>query len=340
MRVTIIADPHLPVPPLRYGGSERIIAALCQGLVSAGHRVRLMAAPGSRDYGDLIVHRGPTASFASRAFRKLVFQAFSLWAARDADIVHCYGRADYLVSLLATRIPIVYSFMNPITQWDLDFFSRRRERLLLVSASDNHRRDVPDAARWRTVYPAIEIERIAFRAAPAGAYLSFLGRLTANKGAREAIQIAKRAGVPLKIAGNVSQEPGGVDYFEREIQPHLSGSIEWVGEITDVQKSDFLGNSRALLFPIQWEEPFGISLAESFAAGTPVIATRRGATAEQILHGRTGFVCDTIDQMVESTKRIDELDRRACRDACEQRFSGRVMTEHYLQLYRQLLAGL
>jgi glycosyltransferase involved in cell wall biosynthesis len=208
-----------------------------------------------------------------------------------------------------------------------------------VSASDNHRREVPAAAQWRTVYPAIDIERIPFRARPGGDYLAFLGRLTANKGAREAIQVAKRAGLPLKIAGNVSGESGGREYFEREVRPHLHGNVEWIGEINDAQKPEFLGNARALLFPIQWEEPFGISLAESFAAGTPVIATRRGATSEQIVEGQTGFICDTIDEMVAATGKIDQLDRAACRQACEQRFSGRVMTAHYLELYRELLGS-
>jgi glycosyltransferase involved in cell wall biosynthesis len=338
VRVTVIADPHIPVPPLRYGGSERIIAALCQGLTSAGHQVRLVAAPGSRNYGKLVTHRAPTGSFSSRAYRKLLFQALSLKALLDTDVVHSYGRADYLVSLLATKIPVVFSFMNPITPWDLAFFSRRREGIFLVSASDNHRKHVPVSPLWRTVYPSIEIERIPFHAVASGGYLAFLGRLTANKGAKEAIAVAERVGLPLKIAGNVSREPGGEAYFEREIKPHLGGAIEWVGEITDAQKGDFLGNARALLFPIQWEEPFGISLAESFAAGTPVVATRRGATEEQIVHGQTGFVCDTVDEMVEATRKVGTLDRGACRRVCEERFSGRVMTDHYLQLYRQLLA--
>jgi glycosyltransferase involved in cell wall biosynthesis len=141
----------------------------------------------------------------------------------------------------------------------------------------------------------------------------------------------------LKIAGNVSQETGGVAYFEQEIRPHLGSHIEWIGEITDAQKPHFLGNARALLFPIQWEEPFGIALAESFAAGTPVIATRRGATTEQIIQGKTGFVCDTVDDMVEATKHIDQLDRGACRQVCEERFSATAMTTRYLELYQDLV---
>ena len=137
--------------------------------------------------------------------------------------------------------------------------------------------------------------------------MAFLGRLTANKGTKEAIAVAKRAGMPLKIAGNISREAGGVEYFEREVRPHLDDQIQWIGEITDADKPDFLGNARALLFPVQWEEPFGISLAEAFAAGTPVIASRRGATREQIIEGVTGFVCDSVDEMVEAMDRANSF---------------------------------
>lgn len=336
VRVAIIADPNIPVPPIRYGGSERIIASLCRGLLAAGHQVRLVAGPGSRNYGELIIHRGHKASFLSRSYRKLLFQPLSLLAAQDADVVHSFGRSDYLWWLLASQVPLVVSFMNPITPWDLRFFSARQDRLLLVSASDNHRKGVPQTDQWHTVYPSIDVDRVSPRRKPAGNYLAFLGRLTANKGAKEAIEVAQRTGLPLRIAGNVSQEAGGPEYFDREVRPHLNDQIQWVGEIVDSQKSDFLGNARALLFPIQWEEPFGIALAESFAAGTPVIATRRGATTEQITHGSTGFLCDTVEEMVEATRHIDQLDRVACRRVCEERFSQPVMTARYLELYRRI----
>lgn len=339
MRVTIIADPVIPVPPRHYGGSERIVAALCRGLSEEGHLVRLVAGPGSRRYHELVVHRVAAPSFLSRARHKILFQPLSLWAARDADVVHNYGRPDYLHWLLSTDVPLVNSFMNPIGAPEADFFARRQRGLFLVSASDNHRSDVPATPQWRTVYPAIEIERIPFNARPRGNYLAFLGRLTANKGTKEAIAVAKRAGLPLKIAGNVSREPGGVEYFEREVKPHLGDRIQWIGEITDADKPEFLGNAQALLFPIQWEEPFGIALAEAFAAGTPVIASRRGATREQIIDGVTGFVCDSVDEMVEATTKIDRLDRAACRRVCEERFSAQAMTAHYLRLYQELRAG-
>jgi glycosyltransferase involved in cell wall biosynthesis len=186
------------------------------------------------------------------------------------------------------------------------------------------------------VYNTIDSDRIMYRAQP-GDYLAFLGRLTANKGVHVAIQVAKAAGRPLRIAGNISNEPGGPEFFERQVRPQLGGDIEWVGEINDEQKPDFLGNACALLFPIQWEEPFGMVVAESMAAGTPVLAMRRGAMPEVIEHGRNGFLCDTVEEMVAAVHRIDELDRAACRRTCEERFSPRVIVDRYLDIYRTLL---
>ena len=152
-----------------------------------------------------------------------------------------------------------------------------------------------------------------------------------------AIKVAHELKLPLKIAGNISNEPGGPEFFEREVRPHLRGKIEWIGEINDLQKPSFLGNARALLFPIQWEEPFGMVVAESLAAGTPVLAMRRGAMPEVIEHGYNGFLCDTTEEMAEFARRIDELDRAKCRRTCEQRFSPSVIVDRYLEIYRTLL---
>ena len=332
MRVTFIADPGLPVPPLGYGGAERNAALICAELARRGHQVRLLAGPGSSNYGELWPHRAPDATFPSRAYRKILFQLLSLRAMVDTDVVHNIGRIDYLWSLFRTRTPIVLTFQNHTTRQELLSLAMRRDRLALVSPSDSYRQGLPPD-RWWTVYNAVDAERIPYRAQPAGDYVAFLGRLTANKGVHVAIQVAKAAGLPLRIAGNVSRESGGEEFFEREVRPQLGQQIEWIGEINDEQKPDFLGNARALLFPIQWEEPFGMVVAESMAAGTPVVAMRRGAMPEVIEHGRNGFLCDTIDEMVAATRRIDELDRADCRRTCEERFSPRVIVDRYLDIY-------
>jgi glycosyltransferase involved in cell wall biosynthesis len=337
MRITFIADPVLPVPPRGYGGAERNAAFICEELVRRGHQVRLLAARGSRNYGELWEHSRPTASYWSRAYRKLRFQLTSLAAAADADVIHNIGRPDYLWLLLRTELPLVVMFQNDIDEDTLRELSIRKRRMALISASDAHRRG-QNNPQWWTVHNAVDVDRIAFKAQPTGDYLAFLGRLTANKGVHTAIRVAKMTGLPLRIAGNIANDRDGPSFFEREVRPHLGGQIEWIGEINDAQKPAFLGNARALLFPIQWEEPFGMVVAESLAAGTPVLAMRRGAMPEVIEHGKTGFLCDTVEDMVAGTRRLDELDRRACRAASEGRFSPRVIVDRYLEIYRALRA--
>jgi glycosyltransferase involved in cell wall biosynthesis len=336
MRITFIADPVLPVPPLGYGGAERNAALICEELVRRGHRVRLLASKGSKNYDALWPHRAPGSSFASRAYRKILFQGMSLSAVLDADIVHNIGRIDYLWALFRTKLPIVITLQNDLVKEELLWLADLRKRLALVSPSDSYRRHLPPK-RWWTIYNAVDSRRIPFQAKPAGGYLAFLGRMTFNKGVHLAIQVAKAAKLPLKIAGNISKETGAPEFFEREVRPQLGGDIEWVGEINDEQKPEFLGNARALLFPIQWEEPFGMVVAESMAAGTPVLAMRRGAMPEVIEHGVNGMLCDTVDEMVAAVARIDDLDRAACRRTCEQRFSPSAIVDRYLEVYGALM---
>lgn len=336
MRITFIADPLLPVPPLGYGGAERNAALICAELARRGHQVRLLAGEGSRNFGELWIHHPPGKSYASRAHRKLLFQLTSLRAALDTDVVHNIGRIDYLWSLWRTRLPIVITVQNEIVREELLALAGSRKRLALVSPSDSYRSHLP-ALGWWTVFNTVDSESIPFRAQPGGDYLAFLGRMTFNKGVHVAIDVAQALGCPLKIAGNISKEPGGPEFFEQQVRPRLGGNIEWVGEIDDTQKPDFLGNARALLFPIQWEEPFGMVVAESMAAGTPVLAMRRGAMPEVIDHGRNGFLCDSTEEMIAFARRVDELDRAECRRTCEQRFSPPVLVDRYLEIYRSLL---
>ena len=336
MRVTFIADPHIPVPPIGYGGAERNAALICEELARRGHEVRLLAGAGSRNYGELWVHQAPSANFHSRVYRKISFQLTSLRAALDSDVVHSIGRVDYLWSLLHTRVPLVLTLQNHAPKAELLKLAGSRSRVALVSPSDAYRRELPPA-RWTTIYNTVDSRRIEFTAEPSGNYLAFLGRLTANKGVHTAIQVAQHADLPLIIAGNIPDEPGGPEFFEREVRPHLGGKIEWIGEIDDVRKPEFLGNARALLFPIQWEEPFGMVVAESFAAGTPVIAMRRGAMPEVIEPGRNGFLCDSVTDMVEAVRRINELDRAYCRQTCDDRYSPRVAVDRYLDVYADVV---
>lgn len=337
MRFLVIADPHIPIPPQCYGGTERIIHLLCQGLQNRGHIVDLIAGAGSRSYGGhLKIHQAPTLAYASRAFRKLWFQYLSATSLSNVDIILNFGRIDYLELLLKTSKPLVCRFANPIYQSEIDFLVSRRKRgsLKFIGISQSQIAHLRSEKSFHVVYNGVELERFQFSGDLKGSssYLCFLGRLTQNKGVDIAIAVAQAAGIPLKIAGNIPNNQSDRHFFETAIRPHLGYGCEWVGSVDDEQKNNLLGNALALLFPIQWDEPFGIVMIESLACGTPVIATRRASTPEVIDHGKTGFLCESVNAMVEAVKQVYTLDRWACRHTAETRFSADSMVEQYLKV--------
>ena len=333
MNILLIADPHLPVPPLRYGGAERVAALYAAELSRLGHRVDLLAAPGSRPYGGhLYSHRAPSASWPSRAHRKLRFQLQSLAAARHCDVVYNLGRFDYMEALLAIRKPLLHCFSHPVDQALIQAAEARiRARAGFHFVSEHQR--AAAAVSVPAVTIANPVDSRFYSPGPGdGGYLLFLGRLTANKGVDLAIATARRCQLPLVIAGNRPDEPGAARFFKEQIEPHLDGQrVRWVGAVTDQQKQDLLGRAAALLFPIRWEEPFGIVMVEALACGTPVIATRRASTPEVIEHGRTGWLCEpTVEALADAVARLPAIDRRHCRQAAEQRFDVRVLTPRLL----------
>jgi glycosyltransferase involved in cell wall biosynthesis len=318
LRILVIADGKIPVPPAGYGGTERIVALMCEGLAARGHQITLMAARGSRNYGRLIAQPwAGSKPYPYRAWCKLRFQAQSLWHARGADVVINFGRVDYLWSLLKTTTPLICQFQNPVEHSEIKFLvSRRAETLLLVSASDHQRVHLAGTGPWRTIYNAVDTDRLAFAPRPEPGYLAFLGRLTAEKGVHVAIEVARWLGRPLRIVGNVSDEAGAREFFETRVRPQLGDGIEWVGPVDDDAKVPFLQNASALLMPIQWDEPFGLVVAEALACGTPVIATDRASMPELVRQGVTGFLCRSPDEMADAVGRLGKIDRRACREDC------------------------
>jgi glycosyltransferase involved in cell wall biosynthesis len=336
LRILVIADARIPVPPAGYGGTERIVALLCAGFAARGHQVTLMAARGSRNYGRLVTH--PWAGrkpYPYRAWCKLRFQAHSLWHARTADLVINSGRVDYLEGLLRTSTPLICRFDNPIEPSTIDFLlARRKQALALVSVSDHQRAHLAATDLWRTIHNAVDTDRLAFAPRPDPGYLAFLGRLTANKGVHVAIEVARRLGRPLRIAGNVSDEAGGREFFETRVRPQLGDGIEWVGPVDDAAKVPFLQNAAALLAPIQWDDPCPVIVPEALACGTPVLAMHRASMPELIHDGFTGFLCRSTDEMVAAVGRLGAIDRRACREDCEARFSADCMVEDYLNAIR------
>ena len=324
MKILVIADPHIPVPPVNYGGTERAAGLMCQGLVKRGHQVRLLAGPGSKDYGGgVTIHQPPSSAYFSRAYRKILFQFTALRAARAVDVVINYSRLDYLESLYRTRKPIIHWFQNPLTGDEVGYIlSRRQQGDHFIGISRSQIADDPEAARFNVIYNAVDTETIPFSPVPATPpYLLFLGRLTENKGVHTAIEAARRAGIKLVIGGNIPNEPGAAAYFETSIKPHLGPLCEWIGPYDDSTRIKLVAGATALLFPIQWKEPFGIVMIEALASGTPVIASRIASTPEVITHGKTGFLCDSVEEMAAAIHRIKEISRSECRASVEEQFS-------------------
>lgn len=341
MRILLIVDPIIPVPPREYGGVERIAAALCSGLKNEGHTVDLMACPGSKAFGGrLFIHLRPTRSFLSRLGRKLWFQSLSCLALAKVDCVINFGRLDYLYSVLRSGKPLICCFHNPIPKSEVEWLlNRRYQDMALVGISQAQIHTVKELIKFSVIYNSTDTDLFTPQMKSSGEiYLAFLGRLTANKGVDTAISVAKKCGLKLKIAGNVPQGTEDLRFFEEAVKPHLGDAIQYVGEVNDEQKKWLLGGAKALLFPIRWPEPFGIVMAESLACGTPVIATRCASTPEVIDDGKTGFLVDSEDEMVEAVKKIDLLNRWECRRQAEERFSVKVMTRQYLELIHRLLS--
>ncbi|MGE0039637.1 MAG: glycosyltransferase [Vicinamibacterales bacterium] len=343
MRILITADPFLPVPPVRYGGIERVIALLVERLVARGDEVALVAHPDSRTPAALVPYGWPPHA-GVRRLADLASLARAVWTRRGAvDIVHSFGRLAALAPVLHRGAPPVVQSYQRAVPWRGVERARRLATggLRFVGCSSALYADAPPAGRrlWRTVYNAVDMSTYDARAAVApDAPLVFLGRLEAIKGVHHAVRIARAAGRRLVIAGNRVPTPDGRAYFAASVEPHLEDpSVEYIGEVDDAAKNAVLGAAAALLMPIEWEEPFGIVMAEALACGTPVVGLRRGSVPEVVRDGVTGFVCETPEDMVAAVGRLGTLDRGACRADAEARFSADALVGGYAAVYDELV---
>jgi len=342
LRIAQVAPLYERVPPLRYGGTERIVGYLCDGLAERGHEVTLFASGDSATAATLVpatdraLRLDPDAGDPIAPHLLEIGQVLD--RADEFDIIHCH--VDVLAfpfSRLVSR-PTVHTlhgrldlpYMRPIYRYFHD--------LSLVSISDAQREPLRELdMRWiRTVYHGLPLADFPF-SPRGGRYLAFLGRIAPEKRPDLAIAVATRAGVPLKIAAKV--DPVDRGYFEREICPLLDDPlIEFVGEVGDDDRARFLGDALALLFPIDWPEPFGLVMIESLACGTPVIARPCGSVREVISPGRTGLIGESVDDLVTAVKRVDGLDRLECRREAEKRFSVERMVSDYEATFARLLS--
>jgi glycosyltransferase involved in cell wall biosynthesis len=342
MRILLIADPLIPVPPKHYGGTERIVALYAEEFSRLGHEVNLIAAEGSQSFGGkLYCHRAPNHQYHSRAYRKIRFQLQSILAFHRCDVVYNFGRIDYLKTLLSIGAQVLHCFQNPARQEDVNTFeSHHSSNIALHFISNNQRASVKSSLQSYVFSNCLNTRTIQCGKGEGG-YLAFLGRLTRNKGVDVAISTAKATGRRLVIAGTISSEEEGEKFFQEEVEPNLDGEqIVWIGPVDDQEKFKLLSNASAMLFPIRWDEPFGIVMAEALACGTPVIATNRGSTPDVIHHGENGFLCNSIEPSVEEFSHavscISLIDRMDCRQAAENHFDVRVVAPQVLEALERL----
>jgi glycosyltransferase involved in cell wall biosynthesis len=339
MRIAQVSPLYESCPPQLYGGTERVVSYLTEELVRQGHDVTLFASGDSRTNAAL---RAP----CDRALRlnpkckdplphHLVLLNQVSRCAEAFDIIHFHTDFVHFPIFAACWSKTLTTAHGRMDLPDYPPLFREFEMMPLVSISDAQRAPLPSANWCGTVHHGLPTDLYA--AGPGnGGYLAFIGRISPEKGVDKAVEIARRAGLPLKIAAKVDNADRA--YYNMRIKKLLKGEgVEFIGEIGDTDKGEFLGRAMALLFPIDWPEPFGLVAIEAMANGTPVIACRRGAAPEVVDHGVTGFVVDGVDQAVAAIPRSISLDRRAIRRRFEQRFTVERMAHNYVALYNEVL---
>ena len=339
MRIGQIAPLFESVPPELYGGTERVVGWLTEELVRRGHDVTLFASGDSRTSARLIsavprpLRLDPDSPDALAAHVVELGQAFG--RAPEFDVLHAHVDVLAFPFSRLGAIPIVHTLHGRLDTPAIVHALSEFSDIPLVSISDAQRTAVAHLdLRWVATVPhGLPLDAIPFSPA-GGRSLAFLGRISPEKGVRVAIEVAKRAGVPLRIAAKVDAPDRA--YFE-QIRPLLEHPlVEFVGEIGDDEKYRFLGEARALLFPIDWPEPFGLAMLEALACGTPVIARPYGSVPEIIRDGETGWIADTVDELASAVKRLDLIDRARCRADVAARFSVATMADLYEAVYRRL----
>lgn len=338
MRIAQVAPLYESVPPQAYGGTERVVSYLTEELVRQGHDVTLFASQDSKTAARLvgISPRAlrPDATVVDKLAHHVLLIEQVAQRAHEFDVVHFH--VDYLHFPLVRRMDIAHvtTLHGRLDIPDLQPLYAEFWEMPVVSISNAQRKPLPWLNWQGTVYHGLPADLYRFSPGP-GDYLAFLGRISPEKRVDRAIEVAERVGMPLKIAAKV--DAADREYFEVVVKPLLKSPwVEFLGEIGDAEKQAFLGGARALLFLIDWPEPFGLVAIEALACGTPVIAYPCGAVPEVLSHGVTGFLVGSQEEAVEAVQHLDAIDRRRCRQEFERRFSAERMCADYLDIYRRI----
>lgn len=341
MRIAQVAPLYESVPPKLYGGTERVVSYLTEELVRQGHDVTLFASGDSITQAKLVPVCERSLRLNPDCIDQMAHHILMLEQvyrqAEKFDIIHFH--VDYLHFPLSRRCPVphVTTLHGRLDIPDLQPLYREFSDMPVVSISNSQREPLPWANWQATVYHGVPETLYTFREKP-GNYLAFLGRISPEKRVDRAIEVAKRLGLPIRIAAKVDKQDK--EYFHEKIEPLFDHPlVEYIGEVGDgPEKDEFLGNAMALLFPINWPEPFGLVMIEAMACGTPVIAYNRGSVPEVLQHGVTGFIVNNLEDTVKAVERIDSIDRAMCRQVFEKRFSARRMARDYVSLFERMVA--
>lgn len=338
LRIALVAPPWYPLPPRGYGGTELVVHLLHTELRAMGHEVVVFGAEGSgagvtalaqpgwsRDLGG-VDETARMATYLARVYDRLSGERF--------DVLHDHSCLAGLVLALHSGVApvVVHTIHGEFSEALCTFYTQVQDRALLCAISENQAATapmlrmaavVPNAVDAPTTPPSHSRER----------YLVEVARITADKGQHLAIEVARRAGRKLILAGKVERTGEGERYFEEEVEPHLGRSVEYYPNVAGAEKARLISRAAAGIFPLQWPEPFGLAMAECMVAGTPILALRVGSAPELIEDGVTGFLADDVEGLVQATTRLDQIDRLRCAEVSRKRFSPRLMAERYLQVY-------
>lgn len=343
MKIAQLAPLWEQVPPPRYGGTELVVSLLTDELVRRGHEVTLFGTGDSQT----LAHLDPGCEKALRPLGVLppeyaIYEQMQLskvfGQANEFDVIHSHMDYTALPYARFTKTPVVHTLHGIFLPLNEKIFVQHRKSNF-VSISDAQQRPELGLNYTATVYNGIATDKFAFYPQPdEPPYLAFLGRMTEDKGPHLAIEIAKRTGWTLKMAGKVDFH--GQEFFESQVAPHIDGKqIQFLGEADHQMKNELMGKAWATLFPITWKEPFGLVMIESMASGTPVIGMSMGSAPEVIAHGETGFLCNSVEECIEAISKIPMLDRQTCRSYVENNFSIKQMVDGYEAVYNKLLSA-
>lgn len=349
LRIAQVAPLWFTIPPKGYGGIERIVSMLTEELIHRGHEVTLFASPGSVTSARLIsifdkplIEAGISWSNPIWSLRNLS-TAFERANKDEFDVIHSHLDLWALFFQGISRVPLIHTMHNPLYRTNADatkddrlrLFTEEAERTNIVFISESARKlAMIGMPQSRVIYNGIDLQHFHFNK-KGGEHFIWIARMNKHKGVENAIAAVEKLNAKLLLAGRI--DPTQQEYFEKMIKPHLNKNVQYVGELQDNELSDFYGNAKAFLYPIEWEEPFGLVVAEAMACGTPVIAYRRGSMEELIKEGESGFVVESnIEKLTSAMKKVDQIDRDVVRKHMEDNFGKERMVDEYEKFYYEL----